>query len=266
MATKAAEEKIPTFDNDRMRQAAELLLKARREVMPIHELPEKLRPATLEEAYALQDIMAEGLSPIGGWKVGAPTPEATPMFSAMPLWGGFAASGDRVSGVFKRLRGVEAEIAFLLGKDLPHRSKPYSREEVVDAIASAHPAIEMLESGFFDVDKVDRLSLIGDLQMNGGFATGAAVPGWRDYDLAEESVTVTIDGNVVFEGKASNTAGTDLLRMVVWLANEGGHRTGGLKSGQWITTGSWSGKAFAKAGSSVEARFSRFGAVNLKFD
>jgi len=54
--------------------------------------------------------------------------------------------------------------------------------------------------------------------------------------------------------------------MVVWLANEGGHRTGGLKSGQWITTGSWSGKAFAKQGSSVEARFSRFGAVNLKFE
>jgi 2-keto-4-pentenoate hydratase len=124
----------------------------------------------------------------------------------------------------------------------------------------------MLESGFFDVDKVDRFSLIGDLQMNGGLATGAAVPGWRDYDLAEESVTVTIDGKIVFEGKASNTAGTDLLRMVVWLANEGAHRTGGLKSGQWITTGSWSGKAFAKAGSSVEARFSRFGAVNLKFE
>lgn len=266
MATKAAEEKISAFDNDRMRQAAELLLRARREVMPIHELPEKLRPGTLDEAYALQDMMAEALSPIGGWKVGAPSPEATPLFSAMPLWGGFAAPGDRIAGAFKRLRGVEAEIAFLLGKDLPHRSEPYSREEVVEAIASAHPAIELLESGYFDVDKVDRFSLIGDLQMNGGFARGAAVSGWKDYDLAEESVTVTIGGKVMFEGKASNTAGTDLLRLVVWLANEGGHRTGGLKSGQWITTGSWSGKAFAKAGSSVEARFSRFGAVNLTFE
>src|SRR6185503_3129834 len=126
MATKAAQEKISTFDNDRMRQAAELLLRARREVMPIHELPEKLRPGTLDEAYALQDMMAEALSPIGGWKVGAATPEATPMFSAMPRWGGFAASGDRVAGAFKRLRGVEAEITFLLGKDLPRRTEPYS--------------------------------------------------------------------------------------------------------------------------------------------
>src|SRR6185312_10111881 len=96
IATSIVEGKISVLDNDRMRQAAELLLKARREVMPIHELPGNLRPTTLEDAYGLQDIMAQSLSPIGGWKVGASTPDATPVFSAMPLWGGFAASGDRI--------------------------------------------------------------------------------------------------------------------------------------------------------------------------
>lgn len=97
MATIAAEHKIPALDNDRMHQAAVILLKARREVMPIHELPEKLRPHSLDEAYNLQDIMALALSPIGGWKVGAPSPDATPVFSAMPFWGGFAKSGSRIS-------------------------------------------------------------------------------------------------------------------------------------------------------------------------
>ncbi|MFZ0663039.1 MAG: fumarylacetoacetate hydrolase family protein [Acidobacteriaceae bacterium] len=266
MATTTAEGKLPASDNDRMRQAAEILLKARREITPIHELPEKLRPSTLEEAYALQDIMAQALSPIGGWKVGAPSPDATPLFAGMPLWGGFGNSGDHIPGTFRRLRGVEAEIAFCLGKDLPLHAKLYSREEVIDAIASAHPAVELLESAFLDVDKVDRLSMIGDLQINGGFACGAAVPNWQSYNLAEESVTVTIDGKKIFEGKASNPAGTDLLRLIVWLANEGSYRTGGLKSGQWITTGSWSGKALANPGSKVEACFSRFGAVNLQFD
>lgn len=264
--TKAVEGKIPVFDNDRMRQAAELLLKARREVMPIHDLPGNLRPYALDEAYGLQDIMAQALSPIGGWKVGAPTPDATPIFSAMPLWGGFAASGDRIASAFRRLRGVEAEIAFCLGKDLPRRAKPYSREEVIDAIESAHPAIELLESAYFDVDRVDRFSLIGDLQMNGGFAHGPAVSNWQNYNLAEESVSVTIDGKRIFEGTASNPAGTDLIRLVTWLANEGSYRTGGLQSGQWITTGSWSGKALANPGSKVEARFSHFGAVTLVFE
>jgi len=266
IATSIVEGKIPVLDNDRMRQAAELLLKARREVMPIHELPANLRPNTLEEAYGLQDIMAQSLSPIGGWKVGASTPDATPVFSAMPLWGGFAASGDRIASAFRRLRGVEAEIAFCMGKDLPRRAEPYTREEVIDAIESAHPAIELLESAYFDVDKVDRFSLLGDLQMNGGFARGAAVANWQNCDLAKETVSVTIDGEKIFEGTASNPAGTDLIRLVTWLANEGSYRTGGLKSGQWITTGSWSGKALAKAGSKVEARFSHFGAVTLTFD
>lgn len=277
MSTSAAKHKLSGLDNDRMHKAAEILLKARREVAPIHELPQKLRPNNLDEAYALQDIMAlsvspnimgggKSIGPVGGWKIGAPAPDATPLFSAMPLWGGYARSGDCVSASFRRLRGVEAEIAFLLGKDLPPRTNFYSREEVVDAIASAHPAIEMLESAFRDPDKVDRLSMIGDLQMNGGFAHGTDVPNWKNLNLAEEGVEVLVDGDRRFEGKASNSAGTDLLRLVIWLANEGSYRTGGLQSGQWITTGSWSGKTFARSGSRVEVRFSSFGQVNLKFE
>lgn len=278
MSTSAANHKLTGLDNDRMHEAAEILLKARREVAPIHQLPERLRPHTLDEAYALQDMMAmsestdimdeagRSIGPVGGWKIGAPSADATPLFSAMPLWGGFAASGDVISSAFRRLRGVEAEISFLLGKDLPARANPYSREEVMDAIASAHPAIELLESAFVDPDKVDRLSVIGDLQMNGGFAHGAAVPNWKALNLAEESVEVVVDGALRFEGKASNTAGTDLIRLVTWLANEGSYRTGGLLAGQWITTGSWSGKTLSRSGSLVEIRFSRFGGVNLKFE
>ncbi|MGC2607778.1 MAG: fumarylacetoacetate hydrolase family protein [Silvibacterium sp.] len=266
MATSEAEHKISGLDDDRMRQAAEILLRARREVMPVPDLPVKLRPHTLDEAYDLQTVMTVAMGPIGGWKVGAPSPDATPLFAAMPLWGGFAASGSRIAASFKRLRGVEAEIAFCLGRDLPARAKPYTREEVTEAIASAHPAIELLESAYTDPDKVDRFSMIGDLQLNGGFVYGPAVAGLKNYDLAEESVIVAIDGAVRFEGTASNPAGTDLLRLVTWLANEGSYRTGGLQSGQWITTGSWSGKALASAGSRVEVKFSRFGEVNTKFD
>lgn len=276
-AKMAQQHKLSGLENDRMRQAAEILQRARREVKPIHELPEKLRPHSLDEAYALQDIMAMGMSPemsevdkaispIGGWKIGASAPDATPVFAPMVLWGGFARSGDRISATFRRLRGVEAEIAFLLRKDLPAREKPYGRDEVIEAIESAHPAIELLESAFRDPDKVDRLSVIGDLMANGGFAYGPAVSDWQDIDLTSESVTVTVDGTERYSGKAGNLAGTDLIRLVTWLANECSYRTGGLKSGQWITTGTWSGQIFANAGNRVDTRFSRFGAVTLTFD
>jgi 2-keto-4-pentenoate hydratase len=121
-------------DKDRLYQAADVLLEARRTLQPIDDLPPALRPKTLEEAYYVQDVMLQALGTVGGWKVGAATPEATPLFAPMPLVG-LAASGDSIAKQFRRLRGVEAEIAFLIGKDLPPRSTPYSRDELVDSIA-----------------------------------------------------------------------------------------------------------------------------------
>jgi 2-keto-4-pentenoate hydratase len=263
--TEMIAHRIPTIENDRMRQAAEILLRARRERMPIADLPPNLRPHSLDEAYALQDVMAEACGRLGGWKVGAPSPEATPLFSAMPFWGGFGSTGAHVTDSYRRMRGVEAEIAFLLGRDLPPRETPYTREEVQAAIASAHPAIELLESAFFEPDKADRFSVIGDLQANGGFVHGPALRDWQQVDLGRESVVVNIDGAVRFEGTASNSAGTDLLRLVAYLANEGSYRTAGLRAGDWITTGSWSGKALADHGATVEVSFSTFGVVTLTF-
>ena len=46
------------------------------------------------------------------------------------------------------------------------------------------------------------------------------------------------------------------------MANEASARTGGLKRGSWITTGSWTGNTFASAGSRVDVRFSSAGSVS----
>ena len=46
-------------DKDRLHQAAEMLLEARRTVQPIDDLPPGLRPKTLEEAYYVQDLMLQ---------------------------------------------------------------------------------------------------------------------------------------------------------------------------------------------------------------
>ncbi|HLI02872.1 MAG TPA: fumarylacetoacetate hydrolase family protein, partial [Terracidiphilus sp.] len=110
-----------------------------------------------------------------------------------------------------------------------------------------------------------RLTMMGDLQINGGYVLGPALPSWQAVDLTRESVQVTVDGEVRFRGTASNSAGTDLLRLVVYLANEGAARTGGLHAGQVITTGSWSGKTLAEAGSVAQIHFNTFGGVKVRF-
>ena len=65
--------------------------------------------------------MATAYGEIGGWKIGAGTPDAVPFFAPMPrAW--MAASGAVLTGPSYRYRVLEAEISFLLGEDLPPRA------------------------------------------------------------------------------------------------------------------------------------------------
>jgi 2-keto-4-pentenoate hydratase len=255
--------------------AANALLDARRTGNTLADLPPDLQPQTLDEAYAIQDRVASVFGDIGGWKIGAPSPDATPLFAPMPAaWiagsgNTHAPTGALLAGERWRFRGLEAEIAFHVGRDLPPRpsetgAKPYTREEVLAAMASCHPAIELLEPAFTDPFKVPRLAMLADLQMHGGFVYGPAVPNWQSIDFTQENVMLAVDGVVRVERTGSNTSG-DLLRLLPWLANEGAARTGGLRQGQWITTGSWTGYTLASAGSVVEVTFSSAGRVDLRF-
>ena len=244
--------------------AADLLLDARRTFTPIAELPSALQPTSLDESFYIQSQLILAYGKVGGWKVGAPTPDATPLAAPMPAaWMGPNASILPKSS--HRLRGLEAEVAFFLGADLPPRATPYTLDEVKQAIQSCHPAVEILESGFTDPTTAARFSMIADLQMHGGFVFGPACPHWRKIDFTKETVALAVDASIRVERTGSNTSG-DLYRLLPWLANEGAARTGGLHAGQWITTGSWTGVTIADTGTAVAAHFGALGSVNLTFE
>jgi 2-keto-4-pentenoate hydratase len=246
---------------EQLEQAANIFLDARRTGELISNLPEMLRPTSLEESYVVQDEMTRAYECIGGWKIGGP-PTDIPFFAPMPAaW--MAASGSTFKG--HRFRGLEAEIAFCIGSDLPPRDTPYTREEVTAAISSCHPAIEILEVALTDIATVEKFVSFGDMQMHGGFVYGPAFADWKTLDFANESVTLAVDGSVRVERTASNPAGTDLVRLLIYLANEGSLRTGGLKKGDWITTGSWTGNTLANENSSVDVNFKHAGRVTVRF-
>jgi 2-keto-4-pentenoate hydratase len=244
-------------------QAIDALLDARRTGAPVADLAPEIAPTDIDEVYFVQDRVAAAFGETGGWKIGTPTPDAMPLFAPMPkAW--IAPTGSILAGPRWRFRGLEAEIAFLVGRDLPPRDTPYTREEALAAMESCHPAIEVLETAFLDPLQAQRLSMLADLQMHGGFVYGPAVPDWQSIDWNTERVTLDVDGVVRVERTGSNTSG-DLLKLLPWLANEGATRTGGLRKGQWITTGSWTGNTLASANSSVTVEFSTAGRVDLRF-
>lgn len=257
-------------EQKRTEETAALLLAARRETRPMKDLDAALQPASLLEAYAIQDAMAASLGQVGGWKIGAPRPDATPMYGPMSLAFGFIGSGKELPGAWSRMRGVEAEVGFLLKHDLPARAtgehaERYTREELLAAIGSVHPVIEVLESAFVAPDEAAHLAMVADLQMNGGFVHGSACTGWQTLNWDNEDLEIVIDGIVRWDKPGKNTNGPDFLRLLEYLANDAQFRTGGLKAGQWITTGSWMGKLLAHERSSVAVRFAKFGTVAFSF-
>jgi 2-keto-4-pentenoate hydratase len=238
-------------------QAAALLLRARDPAHRLIELPEALRPGDVAAAVAIQRIVAAARGPIGGWKVGASGPESEPNCAPMALAGIQASPAALPPGVD---RAVEAEVAFCLGQDLPPRRADYTREEIIAALATAHPAIEWLESRFFDPGTVDRLSLLADGLQHGGFVWGAGVADWPRIDFANETV-MQVSGGSVLRG-TGNPAG-DMIRLIQWLADVGAVWAGGLFAGQFITCGSWTGKAPVRPGQEVQVTFPSLGEARL---
>lgn len=258
MAVSAAREAV-------LREAADMLLTARRTGTSIASLPEAVAPTTEEEAFLIQDVMGVAFAPIGGWKIGARNAEAEPTFCPLPTaWMG--ANGACFRGLTHRLRGIEAEIAFRVGTPLPPRATPYTRDEVIAAMDGAYPAIEILESALTEPMAAPRLHMVADMMIHGGFVAGPRIADWHTIDWSQEHVVLTADGAVRVENTGSNPGGNDLVRLLVYLANEGAARTGGLHEGNWITTGSWTGATWTSEGTEVVARFTQAGNVSLQFE
>lgn len=251
------------IETQRAEAAAEILLHARRDA-PIADLPEEARPRSAAEAYAIQDAVARALGPVIGWKVGASTPDAEPACAPL-LAGTVHESPAHLDGRAFTLRGIEAEIAFRFGKSPERGPDGFDRAGIVDAIATAHPAIEICESRFHDHTATDPLTKLADNNVNGALVLGPAWPDWRSLDLAAQPVAVTIDGETVAERRGGNTAG-DLFRLLVWLAEHLAQRGQGLRAGDVVTTGSWTGMHFAGPAKHVTIRFSGIGGAEVRFD
>ncbi|MBV9811368.1 MAG: 2-keto-4-pentenoate hydratase [Acetobacteraceae bacterium] len=245
-------------------RAADLLLAARRDHPGgrIEHLPPELRPADQAAAYAIQRRVAASYAAIGGWKVGAPGPDAPPICGPLPS-AGIVPSPATLPTRTHAYRGIEAEIAFRMARDLPPRDAPYTREEVIAALGAAHPAIEVLESRFLDPDAIDPLTNLADTQSHGGFVYGAPVADWHAIDFARETVEQVVDGQLHKSG--TGNPGGDMIRLIAWLANEGARWAGGLKAGQFVTCGSWTGKAPVGPAAKVRVRFARMGEVSASF-
>src|SRR5207248_9278310 len=98
---------------------------------------------------------------------------------------------------------------------------------------------------------------IADCMSNGAFVVGAAQERWREFELAKLDARLEIDGEVLVRGVGGHPAGDPLLPAVE-LVNGLRHTTG-VRAGQLMTTGTYTGLNFVKPGQRAKAVFEGFG-------
>jgi 2-keto-4-pentenoate hydratase len=230
---------------------------------PLPAWEETLRPRSFAEAYAIQDAVTRAHGPWGGWKVGAPSLEATPLCA--PLYrSGLVQSPAALKDSEYRSRGIEAEVAFTFFRGLSPRSAPYERDEVLAAIGPAHAGIEVVESRYAEPAKADAFSAAADSQGHRGYVVGPPLVDWRSLDLKTLPVLLLVNGRPAVEHSGGNTSG-DVFRLLLWLANVGSVRLGGIRAGDVVTTGSTTGLTVVPSGARVVASFRGLGEAALTF-
>jgi 2-keto-4-pentenoate hydratase len=236
------------------------------------ELPADLRPGTREEGYAIQALLeGHSAAPLFGWKIAATSAAGqTHIGVDGPIAGRLLAERAQASGGSMSLEGngmrvAEPEFAFRMGRDLAPRAKLYASDEVLDAVASLHPAIEVPDSRYVDFVRVGAPQLIADNACAHHFVLGDATPAnWRVMDLVEHAVIGEVEGKTRREGKGENVLGDPRVALT-WLANELSRLSITLRSGQIITTGTCMVPLSVFAGDRVSADFGTLGRVSVAF-
>ena len=114
----------------------------------------------------------------------------------------------------------EAEFAFTFARALPRRANPYTQEEVLAAVESLHPAIEVPDSRYNDFVKVGAPQLIADSACADWFVLGPATSAeWRSRDLVAHTVVVFVNGAKVSTGSGANVLGDPRIALTWWRTN-----------------------------------------------
>lgn len=240
--------------------AVRTLLEARRtgiQVAPPFALPDR------SAVYAIQDGVAAATGPVDGWKVGASLPTAEPNPAPL-LAGALVRSPGRFDGGAMHMIGVEVEISFHIVRDIAARTEPVGREEALAAVGDAFVGMEIVDTRLANFRQVAAEWLLADNQMNHALVVGGPIANWQTLDWPNLQVKLVIDGKTIVDQKGGLGA-VDPVRPLAWMIDHAVRARGGLRAGQAITTGSWTGLRYFPPGTKARGEFVGLGSVEASF-
>jgi 2-keto-4-pentenoate hydratase len=227
-------------------------------------------PSSMAEAFAIQSAVRTSIGwEQAGWKIGCTSERAQ---KALKTDGPFPgpiyreqlfASGAHVQTLSSNSRTTEPEIAFTMARDLPARDRAWSVDEVLDAVATVHPSIEIvnprLPKGFNDVVEW----YVADGGLSHALVLGPGVKPPKRADYARITNRVSLNGVSKYSGIASNALGGPELALT-WLANDLIAKGLFLRAGDVVTTGVITEVFDTSIGDHVEATYDLIGKVSVQ--
>lgn len=268
---------MPVMSPREAQDAAAALDAAERSGVQIGLLSQKHPGMDLDDAYAVQDAWMAMKSEAGrrviGRKIGLTsramqqalgidTPDSGLLLDDMAFEDGAAVPFGR----FIQPR-VEAEIAFVMGRDLA--GEAVTETEALDAAAWAVPALEILDTRILRADRetgqARRIAdTIADNAANAGIVTGGRPMRPDALDLRWAGAIVSRDAVVEETGLAAGVLGHP-ARGLAWLARRLSARGEAIRAGEIVLSGSFIRPLECPPGTTITADFGPLGTVSCHF-
>jgi 2-keto-4-pentenoate hydratase len=252
------------------RAAADLLYGHWLDGTRLAALPDAARPESRAEGYAIQALLEKrSASPLFGWKIAA-TSAAGQAHIAVdgPLAGRILQErlievGGTCPFGSNGMKVAELEFAFRMARTL--RPGPeYALDDVLDAVASLHVAIEIPDSRYDDFTRVGAPQLIADNACAHYFVVGPPTPAlWRGLDLATHEVTGFVDDGPPQAGIGRNVLGDPRIALT-WLVNELSRHGIPLSAGETVSTGTCVVPMPIAPGDHVRGDFGVLGTIEVR--
>ncbi|MCC2632236.1 MAG: 4-oxalocrotonate decarboxylase [Ramlibacter sp.] len=171
-------------------------------------------------------------------------------------------SGDEIPSVRLLQPKVEAEVAFVVGRDLPTGVPSWA--EFLAAIAHALPALEIVDSAIADW-KITLVDTVADNASCGLYVLGDQPLAIGSVALEAVGMEMSINGRTVSVGTGAACLGHP-LRAAYWLARTMAARSQPLRAGEVILSGALGPMVPVQPGDVVHAHLGALGSVRCRFD
>ena len=260
-----------TLTTDQIASIAADHERARRTVTPIDPVTRRHPEMTLDDAYAIQDLIRARKEGRGhktvGLKCGLTSYAKmkqmgvdTPVFGFVSDYMACAEGSDIKTSELIHPK-VEAEICVVT--KAPLKGPGCHVGAVMAAIDFVIPGVEIIDSRYRDF-KFDLKSVIADNTSASRFVIGGRARRVEELDLRTLGVVLEKNGQIVAMAAGAAVMGHPAAAIAA-LANHLGARGQEIPAGSFIMTGGVTEAIAVQAGDSVNVRFQDLGTVGMRF-